>query len=216
MSDRLHEIFQHQRQLMERFHVIERANLPHLPEFPVPFDYPTLTSVVGQLRLKEYAWRIVEELTEAGQHLRAGGSDEDSEYREEIADAFHFLVELWIQLGTTPAHLVSRTHCQEAEGDSLSALFAIVDSLSSIDRLDSEEELLSVVMALGLFSNQLKNRPWKQKLTVPNQLDVYLAADSLVFSFIRLCRASRMTADDLYNHYMRKNQINSKRIEGGK
>jgi hypothetical protein len=100
-GDMLEEIFARQRELMEKYHVIEAKNgLLQTPDIPV-----NLHDAKGQARLKDFAWRITEELGEAMNCLKNKPWKQTQmltdvkHYYEELADAFHFFVELCILSG---------------------------------------------------------------------------------------------------------------------
>lgn len=98
---RLKLIFDHQRELMEKYHEIEKRNgLLQTEEVPVDLDDSR-----GQARLKDFAWRVTEELGEAMNCLKNKPwkqthilTDTDH-YEEEISDAFHFFIELCLLSG---------------------------------------------------------------------------------------------------------------------
>ena len=100
-GDLLTAIFARQRELMEKYHPIEQANgLLISPDVPVNLD-----DAKGQQRLKDFAWRITEEIGEAMNCLKNKPwkqtqmlTDQDH-YFEELADAFHFIIELFILSG---------------------------------------------------------------------------------------------------------------------
>lgn len=97
-GDTLRMIFDRQRELMHKYHPIERDNGLLLTE-DVPVD---IHSHAGQARLKDMCWRCVEELGEAMNCLKNKAWKQTMmetdvvHYREELADAFHFFVELCI------------------------------------------------------------------------------------------------------------------------
>jgi NTP pyrophosphatase (non-canonical NTP hydrolase) len=108
-GDRLGTIFTMQLELMEKYHPIEKKN-----DLLITEDVPVnLQSYKGQQRLKDFAWRITEELGEAMSCLKnkpwkATPMDTDVDhYKEEIADAFHFFVELCILSGIGAHELFS-------------------------------------------------------------------------------------------------------------
>lgn len=101
IDDRLSKIFDRQRELMEKYHEIEKKNELLTTEL-VPVD---LNSAKGQQRLKDFAWRITEELGEAMNCLKNKPwkqthmlTDVDH-YVEELIDGFHFYIELLILSG---------------------------------------------------------------------------------------------------------------------
>jgi hypothetical protein len=88
-EDRLHHIFKRQRELMVKYEKIEKRN-GLLQTDLIPVD---LHCKNGQARLKDFAWRFTEELTEAGD------AEGILHRQEELADALHFLIELCILVG---------------------------------------------------------------------------------------------------------------------
>lgn len=106
-SDRLEAVFARQRELMEKYHPIEAANdLLITPDIPVD-----LHDRLGQARLKDMAYRCISEIVEATECLKNKPwkqthmfTDVDH-YYEELADAFHFFVEMCILSGLTAEDL---------------------------------------------------------------------------------------------------------------
>lgn len=108
MSDRLHEIFMMQRELMEDYAEIESRN-----GAPVvyPLDYGDVDSRMVQMRLKYLAWCGTEELSEAMHELKnrpwrqtETATDRDA-FMEELMDWMHFVLELLVVAGVTPEML---------------------------------------------------------------------------------------------------------------
>ena len=100
-GDKLDAIFNRQRELMEKYEEIERANgLLQTADVPVEIN-----SHLGQARLKDFAWRVTEEIGEAMNCLKnkpwkqTQMETDVTHYEEEIVDAFHFFVELCILSG---------------------------------------------------------------------------------------------------------------------
>ncbi len=105
--DFLLKIFERQLELMDKYHKIEKKNGCLItPDVPVD-----LHSHTGQHRLKDFAWRVTEELGEAMNCLKNKPWKETpmatdvQHYKEEIADALHFFVELCILSGIGPREL---------------------------------------------------------------------------------------------------------------
>lgn len=103
-------IFAHQRKLMDRYHEIEENNVGHrVPFSPCehgPYCGPLdLNDRAAQLRLKDFFWRITEEIGEAANTLKlkpwksTPHTTDETHYREEIIDALHFFVEMLILSG---------------------------------------------------------------------------------------------------------------------
>lgn len=100
-GDKLEAIFIRQRELMEKYHPIEeQQGLLLTPDIPVNLHDPK-----GQARLKDFAWRVTEELGEAMNCLKNKPwkqtfmETDEAHYKEEIVDALHFFVELCILSG---------------------------------------------------------------------------------------------------------------------
>lgn len=99
-GDLLEAIFVRQHELMSKYHDIEAKNGFKVPTIPVNID-----DAQGQTHLKDFAWRITEELGEAMNCLknkpwkRTQMETDREHYHEEIVDAFHFFVELCIMSG---------------------------------------------------------------------------------------------------------------------
>lgn len=112
--DLLMLIFEKQFELMTRYHEIEANNLG--------FTFPTvekmgegldINNTRVQYRIKDFMWRITEELGEAANTLKNKPWKnthmvvDETHYLEEIIDAVHFLVELLIMSGFTPESLTT-------------------------------------------------------------------------------------------------------------
>ncbi len=100
-EDKLDFIFSRQKELMDKYHDIEKKNgLLQTEDVPVNID-----SHLGQARLKDFAWRVTEEIGEAMNCLKNKPWKQTQmetdvlHYKEELADAFHFFVELCILSG---------------------------------------------------------------------------------------------------------------------
>lgn len=106
--DQLRTIFAGQRQLMDRYHEIERNN----SSFPVETaDLGEIDFRLVQARLHELFGFLVRELGEAMQELRSkpwkqnyAPTDVDK-FIEEMADSLHFYVEMCITAGVGPDRL---------------------------------------------------------------------------------------------------------------
>jgi hypothetical protein len=101
-------IFERQMELMEEYEGIESANGALTVE---ACAFGEIDDRKVQMRLKDLAYRVVEELSEATNCLKnkpwkqdAVLTDRDHFY-EEIADAFHFFVEFCITAGLSASDL---------------------------------------------------------------------------------------------------------------
>lgn len=212
-GDRLVAIFNRQRELMDKYKPIERQN-GLLETDAVPVD---LHDRFGQARLKNFAWRMTEELAESVEVLLDPDSDGiyDDHFREEVADALHFFVELCILSGITPEDIVEKYLCLSPEnltGDRLAALFT-----HSIDVRGSGTGFINqagrTVWELGAAMNCLKNKPWKvtHMLTdIPKYKNKVITA---FWSFITALKQAKLGADEICDLYFRKSRVNEFRQE---
>lgn len=101
VEDKLISIFEKQRSLMEKYEQIEASNgLLQTSDIPVVLD-----DNKGQARLKDFMWRITEEVAEAWEALLDG---DVMHFKEELSDALHFLVEGMILAGLGPYDINSK------------------------------------------------------------------------------------------------------------
>jgi NTP pyrophosphatase (non-canonical NTP hydrolase) len=101
-ADRLEEMFERQRSLMDK--LIEADKLP---EYPVD-----ITSKYGQRQIKELTFAMIEEMTEGTYILKnrahrfTDHKDVDFEhFREELGDALAYFLEICIFAGISPKEL---------------------------------------------------------------------------------------------------------------
>ena len=92
IGDGLKAIFDRQKELMAKYHDIElRSGLMQTEDCPVKLDDKR-----GQARIKDFAWRVTEEVGEA---LDAYYQNDMVHFAEELIDGLHFLTELTILSG---------------------------------------------------------------------------------------------------------------------
>jgi dimeric dUTPase (all-alpha-NTP-PPase superfamily) len=150
----------------------------------------------GQKWIKDFSWRVTEELAEAREAILAMSevNPDDKElldqyekhYTEELIDALHFLTELSIIAGYD-YNIVPEAEKVENEWD--------------------------VVYQLGLMCNCLKNKPWKQTqmLTDKPKFEGYLKRTwAKMYGVLKFM--SNMTDADIFNLYFKKNEVNKFRI----
>lgn len=101
-GDKLELIFERQKDLMEKYHDIEKGNGAIVVE---PSEWGELDYRPLQYRLKDLMERCIEEMMEAANTLKlkpwknTDVTTDTDHYLEEIADAFHFFIELCITSG---------------------------------------------------------------------------------------------------------------------
>jgi hypothetical protein len=219
-SCRLTAIFGRQRELMEKYELIEKENRL-LETEDVPVD---IHDRFGQARLKNFAWRFTEELAEAGEAL-----DEKGPFhlhtREELMDSLHFLVELMILAGCdssvttmnmvkydkSSAELLTNTY-----SDLLEAWFmmsSVVRHPTPIDKVAAGFSFYrlafwDVTQALGSAMNCLKQKPWKQSHILTDEPRFYGELGRTFLSFGRLLQVVGLTTNEVYDLYFRKSEVN--------
>jgi len=116
-GDMLEMIFAAQLELMEKYHDIELERGAGVVD---TLQYGDLDVRFVQWRIKDLAYRTVEELSEATNCLKNKPWKQTEmvtdkvHYYEELADAFHFLVELFITSGMTAEDLARVYHRKHA------------------------------------------------------------------------------------------------------
>lgn len=102
----LSAIFYRQDELMHKYHDIEHRNeAVVIPLDNGPGGLGDIDHRLVQMRLKDLAYRVVEELSEATNTLKNKPWKQDfvktdeAHFYEEIADAFHFFIEFCITAG---------------------------------------------------------------------------------------------------------------------
>jgi|SRR5690606_18060438 len=226
--DRLEQIFCQQRSHMSKYADIEaERGLLQTPDIPVDLD-----DRFGQARLKDFAWRITEELGEALENVGPSGYLNQAAYFEEIADVLHFLTEMTILAGYEPKQLLSSSAVmpsleKDESVDLLNLLYT--EAIQNIRKEERENPIDSnyiipfdlgltlktgqVVKELALACNKLKNKPWKRtpKPTNFEAFDHHFRKTWL--RFIELAHIAGMDETELYNQYFGKSQVNIKRRE---
>ena len=188
------EIFDKQWKLAEKYKDIEGMGNLLEPKF-LKINIDTQE---GQKWIKDFAWRVTEELAEADEAKKLWEKEDDKElaeqyythYLEELIDALHFLVELCIIAGykqeIVPLYV---PHCD-------------YETTSPWE----------VTYNLGLMCNCLKNKPWKQTQMLTDRPKFYgflrLAWEALICIY----KDNDMEDIDVYNLYFKKNAVNQFRI----
>lgn len=208
---KLAEIFSRQERLMEKYEPIEVENgLCQTEDIPVDIH-----DRMGQARLKDFAWRVTEELTECTDALEKHSNDE-VHFREEIIDAFHFYIELMILSGMGMVWLYTRFH-EDLKGHQHDVLEYLAKGADHCIRCDKNKVMRlmqvsslcwEVTENMGKAMNCLKNKPWKQAHMLT---DVPVYQQHILhglFSMLRLMLAVGMDANAMYDMYILKNKVN--------
>lgn len=206
-ADRLSDIFGKQRLLMEKYEEIEEKNgLLQTKDIPV-----NIHDRFGQARLKDFAWRVTEELAEAREAYDLHPELIDHVH-EEVADALHFLTELTILAGITPEQVykgIMDKSEADFKGDKLGSIFHLLTHGRSIGKpMEIHKAMSWTVTELGLMCNTLKNKPWKNTHMVTDEnlfkQHLYYAWEN----FFSLCISYGIDAERLDDLYFRKNKVN--------
>lgn len=196
-EDKLEQIFERQKELMGKYHDIEKASgLLQTDDCPVHLD-----SKAGQARLKDFAWRITEEIGEA---LDAKVNGETEHFEEELVDGLHFLVEFSILADFTNEDIQNVTPDYLADG--LEALYDF--AAGYYGKAPIEERITSFIMHMGMTCNCLKNKPWKQSHMLTDKGTFY---DNLIkawYAYIGIMIVAFPSATSIARTYLKKSQVN--------
>lgn len=194
-GDKLEAIFNRQKELMAKYHDIEkRGGLLQTEDCPVNLDDKR-----GQARLKDFAWRLTEEVGEALDALNVHG--DVVHFQEELIDGLHFLTEFSILSGITPKDLRP-----ESEVDILESMFEELKE-SIYDGWTLAERVAFLIEKLGMTCNCLKNKPWKQSNMVTDKKAFKENLAATWAAYIVLL-GYNMTADEVADTYLKKSQVN--------
>jgi len=187
-----------QKKLVDGYTKIEK-----LPSYPLNLDVKE-----DQLLLKDLIARVVEELAEAFEQRTVHNNEEL--FREELADALHFLVEVMI--------FVEPYEFYAPNGEDIMAL-----NLSNVPRnRNIGDHLIStmswwmwdVTLHLNLARNTLRNKSWKQSEVKTNK-ELFHKHMSGAFAFFiqGLSSPLGLGAEEVFAEYYKKNKINIFRQE---
>lgn len=211
-GDKLKAIFKRQSELMSKYHDIElRSGLLQTEDCPVNLDDKR-----GQARLKDFAWRVTEEVGEALDSLHSGDKDH---YYEELIDGLHFLTEMSILAGTSPEEIFKTVFEREVKSDEdILEVFVTRANLEQARFTDSSGpclpcpsdiafKVMNLVESLGMTCNCLKNKPWKQSNMVTDRNAFYQNLSITWKVYIALL-SLELSAEEIVDVYLRKSQVN--------
>lgn len=203
-GDKLQAIFTRQKSLMDKYHDIElRSGLLQTEDCPVNLDDKR-----GQARIKDFSWRVTEELGEA---LDAKATKDH--YQEELIDGLHFLTELTILAGKDYDSILPQG-TPLYDSDHLEDL--VENAKEVISRRASQGEngysleywVSKFIENLGMMCNCLKNKPWKQSMMKTDREAFYSRLSEVWVLYITILVVSGMDAQDIANIYLKKSQVN--------
>jgi dimeric dUTPase (all-alpha-NTP-PPase superfamily) len=196
---------------MDRYHVVEQENLGRVLPDPHKID---LDAQEDQLRLKEYSWRVTEELAEATECVPCDGKLDELHFLEEMIDALHFSVELFIMSGLTVNDITTEpnrlTFLYELWEDSQVFPTASGGSRSFYNTIHIRT--WETVEILGTTMNCLKNKPWKTTHMVTDKSEFRRLMAKFMHSLLRLMWVSGFNPKTLTQLYLNKNAVNQFRI----
>lgn len=193
-GDKLVAIFERQKELMNKYHDIEkRSGLLQTEDCPV-----NLNDKRGQARIKDFAWRVMEEVGEAIDAI-----DDFEHHVEELIDGLHFLTELTILTGYTPGDIV----WDNPNGNDL--LLTLYNNNAYHDTGNCIFELLvtDLVRDLGMMCNCLKNKPWKQT-SMLTDVNEFLHKLRLVWADYFSILSLSLSPQAIVEIYFKKSQVN--------
>lgn len=197
-GDKLQAIFTRQKSLMDKYHDIElKSGLLQTEDCPVNLDDKR-----GQARIKDFSWRVTEELGEA---LDAKATKDH--YQEELIDGLHFLTELTILAGKDYHNLLP-------EGTALYFKDRLEDLVENAKECISQNGdnlnywVSKFIENLGMMCNCLKNKPWKQSMMKTDRNAFYGRLADIWVCYITILVVSGMDADSIVTTYLKKSQVN--------
>lgn len=183
----LKQIFDRQKELMDKYHYIEeRSGLLQTSDCPVNLDDRR-----GQARIKDFSWRVTEELGEA---LDALGQDDMEHFAEELVDGLHFLTELTILSGL--------------DWDDLLPLDVMYSNTASYANDGLDQRVYDYVEAIGMMCNCLKNKPWKQSMMQTDRVAFFARLHSVWARYIAIMETVFESPADIVSVYLKKSQVN--------
>lgn len=197
-GDLLQAIFLRQKSLMDKYHHIEaRSGLLQTEDCPINLDDRR-----GQARLKDFSWRVMEELGEA-----LDAKAHQDHYQEELIDGLHFLTELTILAGRDYDTIIPKDipmfhedHLEDLVETARNELTAHTDDLNYwVSRF---------VEQLAMMCNCLKNKPWKQSMMKTDREAFHGRLTNAWVCYITILVVSGMDSTSIADTYLRKSQVN--------
>lgn len=197
-GDLLQAIFDRQKSLMGKYHDIElKSGLLQTEDCPVNLDDKR-----GQACIKDFSWRVTEELGEA---LDARANSDH--YQEELIDGLHFLTELTVLAGKDYDTILPEgipTYHEDHLEDLVENAKNLMDDYGG----NLTYWVTKFIEQLAMMCNCLKNKPWKQSMMKTDQEAFYHRLTNVWVYYITILVASGMNAQDIANIYLKKSQVN--------
>lgn len=186
-GESLSAIFIRQKELMDKYHDIElRSGLLQTEDCPVNLDDKR-----GQARIKDFSWRVTEEIGEALDALyNEGGESGLLHFNEELIDGLHFLTEMTILSGIDASK------------------WTLAEFISKANKAPLNELITLFIQNLGMMCNCLKNKPWKQTHMKTNKENFYQHLEQVWEIYISILISQGLSEEDITNIYLKKSQVN--------
>ncbi len=155
----------------------------------------------NQTNAKSFIFRVIEELAEAYESFEL---QDETNFWTELADATHFLLELGIVTG----HEMNQEDWWLIWHDAPEEAGPIV-----IPPLVVENWFWDVTYRLGLVSNAMRNKSWKQTEVLPDMVKFNGLMDDAYTSFFKGFKRIGASENGVHAWYWRKNQVNQFRIK---
>lgn len=190
-KESLKAIFERQKQLMVKYHDIElKSGLLQTEDCPVNLDDKR-----GQARIKDFSWRITEEIGEALDALEnESGESALLHFHEELIDGLHFLTEMTILTG----YDITKDY----------TLHDLIKECTQRNLYTLNDLVSDHVMYLGMMCNCLKNKPWKQTMMKTNKENFYNHLKLVWTNYMAILTSQDLTEEEITDIYLRKSQVN--------
>ena len=198
-GDMLAAIFNRQKELMAKYHHIEaRSGLLQTEDCPVNLDDRR-----GQARIKDFSWRVMEELGEA-----LDAKSHTDHYQEELIDGLHFLTELTILAGRDYNTIIPED-LPKFHSDHLEDLYeTALTRINGPVYIDINHGVAQFVEQLAMMCNCLKNKPWKQSMMKTDREAFYGRLTNVWVCYMAILAMAGMKPTDIADTYLRKSQVN--------
>lgn len=215
-KERLAKIFQKQRELHNKYGPIEArsgvglALIKNLEKFDID-------DIRCQYVLKDYAWRVTEELSEATDSLPYDTDIiflDQTHYLEELSDALHFMVELCL---IAEINIVDKFEkYPNGIPDDLATACSFWKNMETYrDKVDAEYGCWEVISWLGMAMNCLKQKPWKQTHMLTDRKKFEICIQAAFDMLLKVFTRSDIGPQGIYDIYFRKSEVNKFRQRSG-
>ena len=167
------------------------------PEIPWNLD-----TKEHQRWIKDFLWRIVEELCEAEEYI--GIKDQEELFYEELSDVVHFIVDIMVALGWSADYLVS-TYIHDSE---MKELLASGEANDVLNVENFRKQAYGAICNIGWAANCLKNKPWKQTQVLTDRRKFESRLVNAFYWIIQILGGQGFKIEDIYILYMKKHAIN--------